>query len=55
MHSHRYDKIPNSYLAGLHLSASMIWLKGLARTLDHNSIRALVAAQHAVTAHRVGW
>jgi transposase len=28
----RYDKTPNSYLAGLHLRASMIWLKDLMRT-----------------------
>lgn len=27
----RYDKTPNSYLAGLHLRASMIWLKDLTR------------------------
>ncbi|GAA2281638.1 IS5 family transposase [Streptomyces ruber] len=27
----RYDKSPDSYLAGLHLRASMIWLKGLTR------------------------
>jgi transposase len=28
----RYDKTPASYLAGLHLRASMIWLKELTRT-----------------------
>nr|QIY68231.1 IS5 family transposase [Streptomyces sp. RLB1-33] len=28
----RYDKTPDSYLAGLHLRASMIWIKDLART-----------------------
>ena len=28
----RYDKTPESYLAGLHLRASMIWIKDLART-----------------------
>jgi transposase len=28
----RYDKTPDSYLAGLHLRASMIWLKELTRT-----------------------
>lgn len=28
----RYDKSPDSYLAGLHLRASMIWIKGLTRT-----------------------
>jgi transposase len=28
----RYDKIPDSYLAGLHLRASMIWIKDLTRT-----------------------
>ncbi|MEY9956803.1 transposase [Streptacidiphilus sp. MAP5-52] len=27
----RYDKSPESYLAGLHLRASMIWIKDLAR------------------------
>lgn len=27
-----YDKTPDSYLAGLHLRASMIWIKGLTRT-----------------------
>ncbi len=28
----RYDKTPQSYLAGLHLRASMIWVKDLTRT-----------------------
>ncbi|GAA2670103.1 hypothetical protein GCM10010412_048900 [Nonomuraea recticatena] len=28
----RYDKTPDSYLAGLSLRASMIWIKDLART-----------------------
>lgn len=28
----RYDKTPESYLAGLHLRASMIWIKGLTPT-----------------------
>jgi transposase len=28
----RYDKSPESYLAGLHLRASMIWIKDLTRT-----------------------
>ncbi|MER7361033.1 transposase, partial [Nonomuraea dietziae] len=28
----RYDKTPASYLAGLHLHASMIWVKDLTRT-----------------------
>lgn len=28
----RYDKIPDSYLAGIHLRASMIWIKDLTRT-----------------------
>ncbi|MFJ8078503.1 hypothetical protein ACIQ7Q_32390 [Streptomyces sp. NPDC096176] len=28
----RFDKTPGSYLAGLHLRASMIWLKDLTRT-----------------------
>lgn len=28
----RYDKTPAGYLAGLHLRASMIWIKDLART-----------------------
>ncbi len=28
----RYDKTPHSYLAGLHLRASMIWIKDLTRT-----------------------
>ncbi|SOF02163.1 Transposase DDE domain-containing protein [Streptomyces sp. OV198] len=27
----RYDKTPGSYLAGLHLRASMIWIKDLTR------------------------
>ncbi|SEM68994.1 Transposase DDE domain-containing protein [Streptacidiphilus jiangxiensis] len=27
----RYDKTPESYLAGLHLRASMIWIKDLTR------------------------
>lgn len=27
----RYDKTPDSYLAGLHLRAAMIWLKDLTR------------------------
>lgn len=30
----RYDKTPDSYLAGLHLRASMIWLKDLTRTTN---------------------
>ncbi len=39
----RYGKTPDSYLAGLHLRASMIWIKDITRTtLDHNQIRALV-------------
>ena len=28
----RYDKTPDSYLAGLHLRTSMIWIKDLSRT-----------------------
>ncbi|MFE5597539.1 IS5/IS1182 family transposase, partial [Streptomyces sp. NPDC056549] len=28
----RFDKTPESYLAGLHLRASMIWIKDLAKT-----------------------
>lgn len=28
----RYDRTPDSYLAGLHLRASMIWIKDLTRT-----------------------
>ncbi|MFJ9588619.1 hypothetical protein [Streptomyces acidicola] len=28
----RYDKTPDSYLADLHLRASMIWIKDLTRT-----------------------
>lgn len=28
----RYDKTPESYLAGLHLRASVIWIKDLTRT-----------------------
>ena len=28
----RYDKTPGSYLAGLHLRASVIWIKDLTRT-----------------------
>uniref|UniRef100_UPI002024DDEE transposase n=1 Tax=Frankia sp. Cppng1_Ct_nod TaxID=2897162 RepID=UPI002024DDEE len=28
----RYDKTPQSYLSGLHLRASMIWIKELTRT-----------------------
>jgi transposase len=28
----RYDKTPDSYLAGLHLRASMIWIRDLTRT-----------------------
>jgi len=28
----RYDKTPDSYLAGLHLRASMIWIKDLTPT-----------------------
>lgn len=28
----RYDKTPDSYLAGLNLRASMIWIKDLTRT-----------------------
>ncbi|OKI06089.1 transposase [Streptomyces sp. CB02923] len=30
----RYDKTPDSYLAGLHLRASMIWIRDLIRTTD---------------------
>ena len=30
--STRYDRTPESYLAGLHLRASMIWIKDLTRT-----------------------
>ncbi|KOG55666.1 transposase [Streptomyces virginiae] len=29
----RYDKTPESYLAGLHLRASMIWIKDLTRAI----------------------
>ncbi|MCC5580040.1 transposase [Microtetraspora sp. AC03309] len=29
----RYDKTPESYLAGLHLRAAMIWIKDLTRTI----------------------
>ncbi len=33
----RYDKSPQSYLAGLHLRASMIWINDLTRTVcDHS-------------------
>ncbi|MFE6758227.1 hypothetical protein ACFVDQ_32350 [Streptomyces sp. NPDC057684] len=28
----RYDRTPQSYLAGMHLRASMIWINGLTRT-----------------------
>lgn len=28
----RYDKTPDSYLAGLHLHAAMIWIKDLTRS-----------------------
>ncbi|MGW7446970.1 IS5/IS1182 family transposase, partial [Kitasatospora sp. NPDC054795] len=28
----RYDKSPESYLAGLHLRGAMIWIKDLTRT-----------------------
>ncbi|MFE9804796.1 IS5/IS1182 family transposase, partial [Streptomyces goshikiensis] len=28
----RYDKTPDSYLAGLHLRASMIWIDDLLKT-----------------------
>jgi transposase len=38
----RFDKTPESYLAGLHLRASMIWIKDLAKTpLDHHQMRSL--------------
>ncbi len=30
----RYDKTPESYLAGLHLRASMIWIDDLLKTAD---------------------
>lgn len=30
----RYDKTPDSYLAGLHLRASMIWIDDLVKTTD---------------------
>jgi transposase len=30
----RYDKTPDSYLAGLHLRASMIWVKDLTRATN---------------------
>ncbi|MET7729632.1 IS5/IS1182 family transposase, partial [Streptomyces mirabilis] len=30
----RYDKTPDSYLAGLHLRASMIWIKDLTQTTN---------------------
>ncbi|GGV68480.1 hypothetical protein GCM10010277_77850 [Streptomyces longisporoflavus] len=46
----RYDKTPQSYLAGLHLRASMIWINDLRRQLtDHDVTQALVGldlAQH---------
>lgn len=29
----RYDKTPGSYLAGLHLRASMMWIKELTRAI----------------------
>ncbi|WP_405624441.1 hypothetical protein [Streptomyces sp. NBC_00076] len=31
---HAYDKTPDSHLAGLHLRASMIWIKDLTRTTN---------------------
>ncbi|AKL70579.1 conserved hypothetical protein [Streptomyces sp. Mg1] len=30
----RYDKTPDSYLAGLHLRASMIWIDALLKTTE---------------------
>ncbi|MGW7573464.1 IS5/IS1182 family transposase, partial [Streptomyces sp. NPDC054765] len=30
----RYDKTPESYLAGLHLRASMIWVNDLLQATD---------------------
>ncbi|MEV8312309.1 IS5/IS1182 family transposase, partial [Streptomyces flavidovirens] len=30
----RYDKTPESYLAGLHLRASMIWIDDLMQTTE---------------------
>ncbi len=32
----RYDKTPESYLAGLHLRAATIWISSLMRAVDHN-------------------
>jgi transposase len=32
--SARYDKTPESYLAGLDLCASMIWINGLLKATD---------------------
>jgi transposase len=34
----RYDKTPDSYLAGLHLRASMIWIKDLTRTAHRSRL-----------------
>jgi transposase len=32
----RYDKKPESYLAGLHLRAATIWISSLLKPIDHN-------------------
>ncbi|MDQ0962105.1 hypothetical protein QFZ66_005983 [Streptomyces sp. B4I13] len=32
----RYDKTPESYLAGLHLRAATIWISSLLKPIDHN-------------------
>jgi transposase len=32
----RYDKKPESYLAGLHLRAATIWINSLLKTTDRN-------------------
>ncbi len=32
----RYDKTPESYLAGLHLRAATIWIGSLCKPVDHN-------------------
>ena len=51
----RYDKTPDSYLAGLNLRASMIWIKDLApgRSMNHDSaVTPPVTTERSTSARR---
>lgn len=48
----RFDKKPEGYLAGLHLRASMIWIKDLAKTIPRSRPNTLPNALRARARHR---